>query len=673
MKILIVDDNADDRRLLKYIVERKKHEAIEAGDGLEGLKMARLHRPDLIISDALMPVMDGFQFLRKVKSDEPLRSIPFVFYSATYRADKDVDLALSLGAEAYIIKPKEPAELWEEVEIILQNRVKGKIITPELIKEDEEYLKRYREVVATKLEETIRELAEANSRLVESESFVKNILESVDEGIIVIDREYRIISSNKAYCRQNNTTCEEVLGRHCYEISHHIVAPCYETGENCATRNTFETGQPCEFMHIHHINGGEPIYVETKSYPLKDKEGNIIAVIEIVNNITEKKKLEDQLRQSQKMEAVGLLAGGIAHDFNNILTAIIGYGNLLLKRAKEDKEMTTYVDHILSSAERAANLTQSLLAFSRKQIINPRPVNVNDIIKKIERLLLRLIGEDIRFKTFLADSDLTVMADSGQIEQVLMNFATNARDAMPKGGVLTVETGLVEFDTKFISVHGYGEPGRYALISVSDSGTGMDEKTREKIFEPFFTTKELGKGTGLGLAMVYGIIRQHNGYVNVYSEPGQGTTFKIFLPMSKLSAEEAGPAEHAAPVGGTETVLLAEDNEEVRKLMRAVLEEFGYTVIEAADGEDAVNKFRENKDRIKLFLSDVIMPGKSGKEAYEEIIKLRPDIKTLFMSGYTADIIDRKGIITEGLDFISKPVSPNELLRRIRDVLDRQS
>ena len=284
---------------------------------------------------------------------------------------------------------------------------------------------------------------------------------------------------------------------------------------------------------------------------------------------------------------------------------------------------------------------------------------------------MRLIGEDIDFKTLLTGSDLIVMADSGQIEQVLMNFITNARDAMPDGGLLSISTELIEVDSEFIRAQGYGEPGMYALVTVSDTGTGMDEKTKEKIFEPFFTTKEAGKGTGLGLSIVYGIIRQHNGYINAYSEPDKGTTFRIYLPIVKAAAEVNKPVELAEPAGGTETVLLAEDNAEVRKITRSVLEAFGYTVFEAVDGEDAVNRFMKNKDSIELLIFDVIMPLKSGKDAYEEILRVRPDINVLFISGYTKDVVSKKGIFEEGLNFISKPVSSNNLLSKIREILDK--
>ncbi len=412
--------------------------------------------------------------------------------------------------------------------------------------------------------------------------------------------------------------------------------------------------------------------VTERTQELSDANTALLKALENIKKETaEKKKLEEMLLHSQKMEAIGQLAGGIAHDFNNMLSAIIGFGGLINMNMSDDDPNRTYLKEILAAGERASHLTQGLLTFSRKQIINPKPVSLNEIIRSIEKLLRRIIREDIELKTILADRDLTVMADPGQIEQVLINLTTNARDAMPHGGILTISTELIRLDNEFIKTHGYGETGQYALISVSDTGMGMDEKTKERIFEPFFTTKELGKGTGLGLAIVYGIIKQHNGYINCYSEPCKGTTFRIYMPLISPEFEKIQPTAVPELKGGSETVLVAEDDAVIRKLTRSVLERFGYKVIEAFDGEDAIRKFMDNKDKIHILLFDVIMPKKNGKEAYEEIKKIRPDIKSIFISGYTADIIHEKGILDEGMNFISKPVSPKDILRKVREVLDR--
>jgi signal transduction histidine kinase len=384
----------------------------------------------------------------------------------------------------------------------------------------------------------------------------------------------------------------------------------------------------------------------------------------------EQQKLQSQLIQAQKMEAVGHLAGGVAHDFNNILTAIIGYASMLRKKEIASEQLAFCTDQILSASSRAARLTQSLLAFSRKQVIAPKPVDLNEIVQGVTKIVKRLIGEDIDFRTILHGGEVTVMADSGQMEQVLLNLCTNARDAMPQGGSLSIETDAVDVGVEDRDRNFLPCAGLYGVICVSDTGSGMDEETRKKIFEPFFTTKELGKGTGLGLSIVYGIIKQHNGTINVYSEPGKGTTFKIYLPIIAEMMKEAPPVAEARPEGGRETILLAEDEHDVRVLISIVLREAGYSVIEALDGEDAVRKFSEQADRIALVLSDVIMPKKNGKEAYMQIREMRPGVKVLFMSGYTADIIESKGILAEGIPFLSKPLIPNQLLRKVREVLD---
>ena len=391
----------------------------------------------------------------------------------------------------------------------------------------------------------------------------------------------------------------------------------------------------------------------------------------IIEDISERRRLEEQLRHAQKLEAVGQLAGGIAHDFNNILTAMIGYGHLLLMKKGEDETVRNYADHMLTLSEKAAHLTQSLLAFSRKQVMNPQPLELNGLIKRVEKILARLIGEEVELRVSLTEKNINVKADPMQMEQVFMNLATNARDAMPAGGTLVISAAVVEVGSEFTTAHGYGENGDYALITVSDTGSGMDVETQKRIFEPFFTTKEVGKGTGLGLAVVYGIVKQHNGYINVYSEPGMGSIFKIYLPIIEASEQAAEREPQDAFRGGNETVLLAEDEKEVREVNKSILEEFGYRVIEAVDGADAVRQFVENRDGIDILLIDLIMPKKNGREAYEEIMKVRPDIKAIFLSGYAADMMRSRGLIGTATDFIGKPVAPGELLKKVREALDR--
>jgi PAS domain S-box-containing protein len=396
------------------------------------------------------------------------------------------------------------------------------------------------------------------------------------------------------------------------------------------------------------------------------------AELVLANDVTERLKLEDQLRQAQKMEAVGLLAGGVAHDFNNVLTAIIGYGNLLQMKMEPTDPLRTYAEHILSSSQRAAQLTQSLLTFSRKQVVNLLPLELNTTVLRVEKLLKRLIREDIELRTSLAIGAATVLADSIQLEQVLMNLVTNARDAMPEGGTLTISTSFMTLDASFVADHGYGQAGPYVRLTIADTGAGMDDQTRERIFEPFFTTKAMGKGTGLGLATAYGIIKQHKGFIDVESAPGAGTAFHMYLPLIAAGSELPAVEDSRELRGGAETILIAEDDEAIRALTRSVLNEFGYQVIEAKDGEEAVRIFGENRDTVDLLLFDVIMPRKNGKTAYEEIKIMRSGVNVLFMSGYSADMISKEGILEKGLSFIAKPVSPSELLRKVREALDRK-
>jgi len=511
--------------------------------------------------------------------------------------------------------------------------------------------------------EDITERKRLENLLTEAEARYRSVFETANDGIVLLEKQDgKIINANPASEKLLGYSKEEYIGKKISDIGVSL-----DLSDFPAIMKTLNKSGIINYNNVQ---------VKTKSG--KDIETDIYLVDRAglaqcnIRDVTERKKLEAQLRQAQKMEVVGLLAGGIAHDFNNILSAIVGYGHLLQMKMNSDDPLRENVNQILVSADRAAEVTHSLLAFSRKQILRPKPININAMMKRFEKLLSRLIGEDIELSTNFTDKDIISMADTGQIEQVLLNLATNARDAMQKGGHLTLETRLVELDDTFIRFHGYGESGLFAVISVSDTGCGMENETMAKIFEPFFTTKEVGKGTGLGLAMAYGIIKQHNGYINVYSEPGKGTTFKIYLPAIKSMEEVINKIEvEPLPARGTETILIAEDDTALRKLFSTILQTYGYNVILAEDGEEAIKKFMDNKDKIQLVMLDMIMPKKSGKEAYDTIIKMRPNMKTLFSSGYTADRIDKDIMLKEGFNFIVKPLSPKDLLSKIREILDK--
>jgi two-component system, cell cycle sensor histidine kinase and response regulator CckA len=389
---------------------------------------------------------------------------------------------------------------------------------------------------------------------------------------------------------------------------------------------------------------------------------------------TTREELEQQLRQSQKMEAIGRLAGGVAHDFNNLLTAINGYSSLALQRANPDDRLRGYLEEIKKAGERAATLTRQLLAFGRKQMLKPVVLNLNDVVSDMNKMLRRLIGEDIRFNARF-DPDLKpIKADPGQIEQVLVNLVVNSRDAMPQGGSLTIETANFEIDAEFAGKHLGMAAGHYVMLAVSDSGCGMDDKTKARIFEPFFTTKEKGRGTGLGLSTVYGIVKQSGGTVWVYSETGKGSVFKVYFPQMQDDAEFPKPVLVETPVPrGSETILLVEDEDVVRGLARKILEQAGYYVLDTRSGDEAIRLCHELPGPIHLLLTDVVMPEKSGKEIAECLAKLRPLTRVLYMSGYTDDAIVHHGVLDSDVEFIQKPFTPVALARRVREVLDAKN
>ncbi len=508
----------------------------------------------------------------------------------------------------------------------------------------------------------------AEDLLNESEQRYRTLFEESPDGIFLSSPDGRITEMNPAGLKMlglasKDDLCDVRLG-----------SDIYENPEDRARFISMmeEKGVVRDFTANVKRNDGRSIVVAITAAAERDSSGGIRAFRGFLRDITAHKELEHQLIQAQKMDAVGKLTGGIAHDFNNMIMAMIGYATIMQMKLKKDDPLAENVKSILGVTERAANLTRRLLAFSRKQIMTLKREDLNAIVAKVKDLLGGLIGEDIEFRTELCGEDLSVMADGGQIEQVLVNLATNARDAMPSGGVLAISTGRVDIDDDFIASHGYGEQGSYALITVRDTGTGMDSETKSRIFDPFFTSKEVGKGTGLGLSIVYGIIKQHNGYITVSSEPGSGATFDIYLPAVKKSdakKEQMLGDGHNAVAGG-ETVLLTEDDAEVRKITRTVLEDFGYVVKEATDGDDAIRKFIADKDKIKLVIIDVIMPRKNGWEVYDEILKIKPDIKAIFFSGYNEEMIRRKGSAAKTMNFITKPVWPSEFLRKVREVLN---
>ncbi|HZI41099.1 MAG TPA: PAS domain S-box protein [Gemmatimonadaceae bacterium] len=415
--------------------------------------------------------------------------------------------------------------------------------------------------------------------------------------------------------------------------------------------------------------------LQSRGRAQRDKSGRIVGLIGSAQDITDRVRLEDQLRQSQKMEAIGQLAGGVAHDFNNLLTVIKAYSGLVVDQLDEGSQLRTDVGEIQRAAGRASSLTQQLLAFSRKQVLEPRVLDPNAVARELEPMLRRLIGDNVQVKLRLPSSVGRVKVDRSQIEQVLINLVVNARDAMPQGGSVTIETADVVLDGAYLGRRPVVAPGRYVMIAVSDTGGGMDAATKSRIFEPFFTTKPTGKGTGLGLSTVYGIVKQSSGYIWVYSEPGMGATFKVYLPLleaDEISAETMADLRPAALVG-SETVLLVEDEPSVRSIARRILERNRYMVLEAHDGRDALRVADQYKQPIQLLLTDMMMPELSGGDVWSALSKTRPELRVLYMSGYTNDDMVRRGLLDAGAAFLQKPFTAADLTLAVRSVLDAEA
>lgn len=514
------------------------------------------------------------------------------------------------------------------------------------------------------------ELQERLVELARSESFLKNIVDNIPAIVFAKEAaELRYVIFNKAAEERLGYPFETMLGKTDFDIFPAGQAESFRQLD----REVLAKGELVEIAEeTVQTSRGDDLILHTKKIPLFDESGTPQYLLGISEDITVRKRLEEQLLQSQKMEAIGQLAGGVAHDFNNILMVIMGYADVLKGDINLDDQQQQKVEKIISAAEKATRMTHNLLSFSRKQVMRTRIASLNEIVLHIQEFIGRIIGEDILLESILTADELLVDVDSGQIEQLLINLATNARDAMPQGGRLTIETCRQAITASVAQGNECRPAGNYACISVSDTGDGMDESTRKKIFEPFFTTKEPGRGTGLGMAIVYGIIRQHKGFINLYSEKNVGTMFRIYLPLisSGMVEDELGE-QQAVPRGGTETILVAEDEAEVRTLVSDILSGSGYRVILAVDGQDAVEKYAAHGAEIKLVLMDSIMPRLSGKAAGNLITRQNPAAKILFISGYTMDFIRNRDLIDDRAELIMKPVLRDDLLHKVREMLDR--
>jgi len=641
LRVLVVEDRAEDAELAIRELRRAELNCetrrVDAADAFR--RALADFKPDIILADYTVPGFGGMAALDILKTEAP--TLPLIVVTGSLDEETAAE-CIKAGAADYVLKTNL---------IRLGPAVSG----------------------ALAFAQSQADKFVAESALRTSERRFRALVEESWDAVALFGADGTILYGSPATTRLLGYDLAEFVGRNAMELIH----PDDRTA--VLLRLQEATAAPRARVHVaarvRHKNGSWR-YLEGVFTNLLD-DPSVAAIVNNYRDVTDRRILEEQVVLSQKMEAIGRLAGGVAHDFNNILTAIGGYTDLLLADLAPDDQRRRDVEEIYRAAERAAALTQQLLAFSRRQVLQPKVINLNALVPEVEKMLRRLIGEDILFATVLPPRLGNVRADPGQLEQVIVNLAVNARDAMPDGGRLTIETRNVELDESYAADHPSVRPGRYVMLAVTDTGVGMDEETKARIFEPFFTTKVRGKGTGLGLATVYGIVQQTGGHIWPYSERGQGTTMRVYLPRVD---EPADPIERPGDVApetlrGSETILLVEDEAPVRAVTRQLLQRNGYTVLEAPDGPTALALVDGEKgsQHVDLLLTDVIMPGMSGRELAEQLKARRPEVRALFMSGYTDDAVVRHGMLEPGLAYLEKPFRPTALLRKVREVLHKEA
>jgi PAS domain S-box-containing protein len=633
LRLLLIEDSENDAALVLRELRRGGFDvASERVETREAMSEA-LDREvswDLIISDYTLPTFDAPGAVAVARERD--LDVPIIIVSGTIGEETAV-ASLKAGAKDFIVKHK-LARLVPAVERELS-------------------------------EAQARQARRATERALQvSRMRFQRLFDSGVIGIVVGDGSGRVVEVNGAFLTMVGYTHDELLSGD-LDLGD-MTPPEWAHANASAAEQLRERGfsRPWEKEYVRKDGTRVPALVAVASL-----DGSEYMSISL--NLSERKRLEDQVRRAQKMEAIGTLAGGVAHDFNNLLSVVLTYTGLLLDGLTDGDPVKADLEEVKKAGERAADLTRQLLAFSRQQMLQPRVLDLNQVVTGMDRMLRRLLGADIELSLLTAQTVGKVHADAGQIEQVILNLVVNARDAMPKGGQLTVETQNVELDAEYASQHIDVAPGSYVLIAVTDTGVGMDASTLAHIFEPFFTTKDKGKGTGLGLSTVFGIVRQSGGHIWVYSEPGKGTTFKVYVPRTDRRPES--PTTSSPPpvtLRGPETVLIVEDEDQVRAIMRAVLRRYGYNVLEAQNGGEAFLICEKYTARIHLLLTDVVMPRMSGRELAERLAPMRPDMKVLYVSGYTENSIVHHGVLDAGVAFLAKPITPDALARKVRELLD---
>jgi two-component system, cell cycle sensor histidine kinase and response regulator CckA len=683
MRIMIVEDHAEGRYLLESLFKGSGHLVQSASNGEEALQALQAEDFDLVVSDILMPVMDGFQLCRRVRRDERLRRLPFILYTATYTGPQDEEFARKIGADGFIVKPCEPEVLLAAVEqLVLETRSRDGASCVSPAGEDEVY-KLYSQRLVRKLEQKMMQLEEevatrieAESALRQSESRYRRLFETMRDGLVHTDMQGAIVDANESFMQMLGYGTRELYG-----IMYLSLVPVewHRTQLQTIERQLQTRGFSDVFGIELRRADGSLFPAEARTVVVRDEAGAGEGIWSIVRDVSDvrmaearRKSLEQDLFQAQKMEVVGRLAGGVAHDFNNMLGVILGNSDMALHDMSDDNPLRTYLEEIQEAASRSADLTSQLLAFARKQTIAPRVLDLNEAITSVLKMLKRLIGEDVDLAWVPAAEVWPVRMDPTQIDQVLANLSINARDAIDGVGRITIETANVTMDQAYCAENPGTTPGEYVMLALCDNGCGMDEDTLEHIFEPFFTTKEVHQGTGLGLPMVYGIVKQNNGHIDVRSEPGKGTIIRIHLPRYEGAVTKT-PAAVAPEIQRSrgETILLVEDEGAIMTLATRMLETMGYRVLAADNPHQALHLVTKDQGQVHLLITDVVMPGMNGGELADQLRVLCPEVKVLFMSGYTADVLAHRSILDEDLNFIQKPFSSRDLAQKVRSALDR--
>lgn len=615
----MVNDDADHAQFLSLLLEQSGFSPTIAVDGVEGLEKARQCNPDVIVCDISMPRMDGIELCRAVRADDGLRETPILLVTALLKGSDSMVDGLSAGADDFLELPYDPIRLIAKVTRLVERRqVEG------------ESKKRHRALTV-----------------------------ALADLVIVLDRDGRYLDIAPTKNGVLYRPAAQIVGRRLHDVMPELADQFLSE-----IHQALASGQPHDVEYELDVEGGTKWFEATVS-PLSDD-----TVFWVARDVTEKKTLRDKLAQAQKMEAVGRLAGGVAHDFNNILTAIVGFGELVASELPPASPLRTDVDQILRAATRASTLTRQLLTFSRRQVLQPELVDVNRAVANLEPMLGRVLREDIELRIRLGIGVEFVRVDRNQLDQVLLNLAINARDAMPAGGVLTISTTHEEVNRTNHEQRADRE-GDYAVLEVSDTGVGMDAQTRAHLFEPFFTTKEPGKGTGLGLATVHGVVEQSGGFISVQSEPHHGTSFKVFLPRL-LDAPLLTAVGDRPVTGGDETILVVEDDATIRTLAQTMLAKWGYNVLIAANGVEAERVAAQN-GAIDLLLTDVVMPSRGGPALADDIRRQHTNVPVLYMSGYPDDTIARQGVLDPATPFLPKPFTPDALLIAVRSALNSEA